>query len=291
MSQPAPWSGFVYPPQQSNPALNFTTQDAVNVSWTTPSGNENNFETLELIYWWSTKQPYGSNAALVVNETVPLNGSRIFSTGYGLNFPAFGWFALFYLRSDGSVVNGPASLGFNVIKASPPDPGRLWTEDGSDTTLSSPAEQSSIPPPAPTATVTVPPQPAISNQSSSNTSTPNTSGSNSETNGLNGGAIAGIILGTISIVCMIILGIFISMRRARRRIPDASVQYIGNQIHEKTIGLPTPIIAPPRAKSGVFGGELDFAERTPLPPIIEKDGRQQRCELPARRQGDYTPVS
>ncbi|MCJ1334449.1 hypothetical protein MMC10_011160 [Thelotrema lepadinum] len=141
---PAPtgWSSFIYPPQSSAlPVLTFNTQDAVNVSWTTPSTNTEFFDTLELILWWTA--PLNGPSQVIVNETVPLSGSRVFSTGYGGTFPAVAWFALFYRQVDGTIVNGPASLGFNVSNANPSVKGRLWSQDPADIPLSNPSAPSS----------------------------------------------------------------------------------------------------------------------------------------------------
>ena len=208
---PTEWSSFIFPPQQSSPLLNFNTQDAVNVSWTTPEANASRFDTLELILWWSA--PINAPFAKVVNETVPLNGSRVFSTGYGLTFPAVGFFALFYLTSDGSVINGPGSLGFNVSNTNPLTQGRLWSEDGSDTALSNPPEPSATLSSAFTTTVTV----AAATVSGSETAA-------LPSGGLGAGAIAGIVVGVALFLLAIFFIVLFLLRRSWQAQLNASKQ-------------------------------------------------------------------
>ena len=240
---PTQWNSFLFPPMESTPLLNFQTQDAVNVSWFTTPGNASNFDTLELIYWWSA--PLGSGFAKIVNETVPLNGSRIFSTGYGLTFPAVGWFQLFYMTSSGAVVDGPGSLGFNVSNSNPSDPGRLWTQDGSDTTLSDPAVQTSLLPPSPSNTAA----PASGQASAS----PQLDSSTGQGSGLSSGAIAGIVIGVAAALLIVFVAVLLFMRRSFRKERKASAPNVTRHRHE-----------------------IDGREYWP-----EKDGQQQRGELPA----------
>ena len=253
MAAPTEWSRFIYPPQNSrDPLLEFNTQDAVNVSWTTPGNNTEFFDTLELIFWWNVPAN-GPDFAEIVNETVSLNGSRIFSTGYGGTFPAIGFFALFYLQIDGTVVNGPASLGFNISNTNPSVKGRLWSEDPADISLSNSSAQSTTLPSATTATVTV----ATQGPSPTSANTTTTSPNSSTASGLSSGAVAGLVIGVAAALCLLFLGIIFSMRRRRQK----QLQYVpGSHLGEK----------PPHLRQPVY----------PTAAPVETDGRQ-RSELPA----------
>ena len=259
MAAPTDWSHFIYPPQTSSePLLEFGTQDAVNVSWTTPSNNTEFFDTLELIYWWNVPAN-GPDFAKIVNETVSLNGSRVFSTGYGGIFPAVAFFALFYRQIDGTVLNGPASLGFNVSNANPSAKGRLWSEDPADISLSNSSAQSTALPSASAATVTV----AVQGPSPTSANTTTIPSNSSTASGLSAGAVAGLVIGVAAALCFLFLGIIFSMRRKRQK----QLQYVPhNHLGEKPRQLTQPVY--------------------PTAAPVETDGRQ-RSELPAISRNNH----
>ena len=169
---------------------------------------------------WSIGDARYADTLKIVNETVPLNGSRVYSASYGTTYPATAWFALFYLLSNGTIVNGPGSLGFNVSSNHPQDAGRLWSEDESDTSLSSPAEETSaraVRQPAATVTTSAVP-----------------SGGVQEASRLSDGAIAGIIVGiAMTLVAVFAAVLFLMRRRWKTTRTNREVPVVPPGIYEK----------------------------------------------------------
>ena len=273
---PTFWSNFLFPPTQKSNMFNISAQDAVNVSWTTPSAMAGNFVSLELRFWWSA--PWGADFDPIGMQTVSLNGSKIFLVDIGPSYPAAGYFDLAYLLSNGSVISGPGALGFAVNNYDSTAPGRLFSQNGTGpipanvTTASATPTSASVPIITAAHTSTATSGATAGAQTASSVPSDLTAFTNDTSHSMGPQMVAGIALGLVAALLITFTMVIYMMRRKWKRQLDDSLRQVRQSRR----------------------CELDGTERcndmvSPVSPDapVEKDGRQKRSELAANQHTEF----